>query len=211
MTVVAPSTQDLKKRRRVVCEGKSVSSKLGEIPWVPNELWPIPSRLFAFFFHAFVNWQRSGSALVVHKDSPKSQRWNELKETNPLLRKMVELRQQYDESENPVVSSVRNVTETIGSWFEENETAQVTRLMKFMDPTFTREGFERELREYIVPEVVDAYLSADQESLRAWCGEAVSIFLTAEITSNTVTDLQCALGNNGALPQAGFDQQQQSP
>jgi len=99
-----------------------------------------------------------------------------LKETNPLLRKVVELRQQYDESENPLVSSVRNVTETIGSWFDENETAQVTRLMKFMDPTFTREGFERELREYIVPEVVDAYLSADQESLKAWCGEAVSMF-----------------------------------
>ncbi len=49
------------------------------------------------------------------------------------------------------------------------------RLMKAMDPTFNREGFERELREYIVPEVVDAYLSADQEALKAWCGEAVSL------------------------------------
>ena len=47
------------------------------------------------------------------------------------------------------------------------------RLMKGMDPAFNREGFERDLREYIVPEVVDAYLSADQEALRAWCGEAV--------------------------------------
>jgi import inner membrane translocase subunit TIM44 len=47
------------------------------------------------------------------------------------------------------------------------------RLMKSMDPAFNREGFERDLREYIVPEVVDAYLSADQEALRAWCGEAV--------------------------------------
>ena len=47
------------------------------------------------------------------------------------------------------------------------------RLMKSMDPAFNREGFERDLREYIVPEVVDAYLSADQEALKAWCGEAV--------------------------------------
>jgi import inner membrane translocase subunit TIM44 len=73
-----------------------------------------------------------------------------------------------------VVASVRSVTDTIGSWFDENETAQVTRLMMSMDPTFNRENFERELREYIVPEVVDAYLSADQEALKAWCGEAVS-------------------------------------
>ena len=86
---------------------------------------------------------------------------------------MVSLRQAYDESENPVVSTVRSVTDTIGSWFDENETAQVMRLMKSMDPAFNREGFERDLREYIVPEVVDAYLSADQEALKAWCGEAV--------------------------------------
>jgi len=47
------------------------------------------------------------------------------------------------------------------------------RLMKSLDPAFNREGFERDLREYIVPEVVDAYLTADQEALKAWCGEAV--------------------------------------
>jgi len=83
------------------------------------------------------------------------------------------MRQAYDESENPVVSSMRSVTQTIGSWFDENETAQVQRLMKMLDPAFNHESFERELREYIVPEVVDAYLSADQEALKAWCGEAV--------------------------------------
>lgn len=41
--------------------------------------------------------------------------------------------------------------------------------MKSMDPSFSREAFEKELREYIVPEVVDAYLSADKEALREWC------------------------------------------
>lgn len=96
-----------------------------------------------------------------------------MKETNPIFRQLGELRQQYDESENPVVSSMRAVTSTIGSWFEETEYAQVVRQMRIMDPTFDRESFERELREYIVPEVVDAYLSADRESLRKWCGEAV--------------------------------------
>lgn len=112
--------------------------------------------------------------MVLHKDSPRQERWNQLKETNPVLRRLVDLRQQYDESENPVVSSVRSVTSTIGSWFEENEQAQVTRQMRLLDPTFDRETFERELREYIVPEMVDAYLSADREALMQWCGEAVS-------------------------------------
>lgn len=116
----------------------------------------------------------AGQALVLHKDSPRQERWNHLKETNTLFRQFSELRQQFDESENPVVSSIRSVTSTIGSWFDENESAQVQRMMKYMDPTFNMESFERELREYIVPEVVDAYLTADQEGLKAWCGEAVS-------------------------------------
>ncbi|TRM65514.1 hypothetical protein BD626DRAFT_398793 [Schizophyllum amplum] len=114
----------------------------------------------------------AGEALVLHKDSPRQERWNRLKEENPVLRSFVSMRQAYDESENPVVSSVRSVTSTIGSWFEETEQAQVLRMMKAIDPTFDREGFERELREYIVPEVVDAYLSADQKALKDWCSEA---------------------------------------
>ena len=112
--------------------------------------------------------------MVLHKDSPRQERWNRIKETNPVFRKFSDLKEQYDESENPVVSGMRAVTDTIGGWFEETEQAQVQRRMKIMDPTFTLETFERELREYIIPEVVDAYLSADQESLKAWCSEAVS-------------------------------------
>ena len=93
------------------------------------------------------------------------------------MKRLVALRQAYDESENPAIMFVRSVTDTIGSWFDENESAHVTRLMRVMDPTFTPESFERELREYIVPEVVDAYLSADQEALKARCSEAVSYLI----------------------------------
>jgi hypothetical protein len=112
--------------------------------------------------------------VVVHRLSARQQAWEDIKSTNPALKKFSELKQAYDESENSFVSGLRTVTDTIGSWFDENETAQVLRTMKNMDPDFSRESFERELREYIVPEVVDAYLSADREALKAWCGEAVS-------------------------------------
>ncbi|KAF5383613.1 hypothetical protein D9615_003724 [Tricholomella constricta] len=114
----------------------------------------------------------AGQAVVLHKDSPRQEKWNRLKETNPVLRSFVELRQAFDESENAFVATMRSVTQSIGTFFDENETAQVMRLMKAFDPEFNRESFERELREYIVPEVVDAYLSADKEALRSWCGEA---------------------------------------
>ena len=114
--------------------------------------------------------------MVLHKDAGKAERWETLKQTNPVLRRFAELQQKYQESENPVVMSLRSVTSTVASWFDENETAQVTRQMRYMDPTFDMESFSRELREYIVPEIVDAYLSADREALQMWCSEAVSIF-----------------------------------
>lgn len=117
----------------------------------------------------------AGQAMVLHKDSPRQEAWNRLKETNPLLRQFAGWRAAFDESEHPLVASVRSVTQTVGSWFDENESAQVQRLMKAIDPTFNMESFERELREYIVPEVVDAYITADQEALKAWCSEAVHI------------------------------------
>jgi import inner membrane translocase subunit TIM44 len=107
----------------------------------------------------------AGASVVVHKLSARQQAWEDMKSTNPVLKKFSELKQAYDESENSFVSGLRTVTDTIGSWFDENETAQVLRTMKNMDPDFNRESFERELREYIVPEVVDAYLECGSRGI----------------------------------------------
>jgi len=43
--------------------------------------------------------------------------------------------------------------------FDENETVQM------LNSSFPMEGSERKLREHIVPEVLDAYLSTDHEVL----------------------------------------------
>ena len=123
----------------------------------------------------------AGAAMVLHESSVKNAKWEEAKQNNPVLRKFAQWRQAYDDSENEIVASVRGVTSTIGSWFEENETAHVTRMLREVDPTFSLDGFGRELREYIVPEIVDAYLSADRESLRRWCGEATYNILWATL------------------------------
>lgn len=58
----------------------------------------------------------------------------------------------------------------------------MTKWVKELDGDFTTEGFLRELREYIVPELVDAYVNCDQVVLKQWCSEAVS--LVALLTSN---------------------------
>lgn len=86
----------------------------------------------------------------------------------------------YAESENPLVSTARSVTSTIGRFFDETETAKVTRLIKDMDPAFNAESFLKDLREYIVPELVDAYVNTDQATLKVWTSEGVSRFVGSE-------------------------------
>ncbi|GMK56643.1 hypothetical protein CspeluHIS016_0304830 [Cutaneotrichosporon spelunceum] len=111
----------------------------------------------------------AGEALVLSdKQDTSSTRFQFIKD-HPTYQR---IREQYYDSENPAVETFRSMASTIGGWFDENETAKVIRTIREMDPDFTIDAFTRELREYIVPEVVDAYLSADRESLRQWCGEA---------------------------------------
>jgi hypothetical protein len=125
----------------------------------------------------YLSFPRAGAALVLSKEASKPpSRWETMKQTSPLFQKAAELREAYDESESPVISKLRSVTEWIGSFSEENEMAQVTRRMRYLDPSFDVEGFAKDLREYIIPEVLDAYLMADKEALKLWCGEAVSLF-----------------------------------
>ncbi|PWN32163.1 Tim44-domain-containing protein [Meira miltonrushii] len=123
----------------------------------------------------------AGQALVLRPEPKYKQAWSSFKESNPVMRRLSELRESYDESENPFVERLRGITETIGGWFEENETAKVVRAFQTLDHTFTLDGFQKELREYIVPEIIDSYHGAARHLLRQWCGEATFNVLMATI------------------------------
>ena len=58
-----------------------------------------------------------------------------------------------------------------------------------LDPSFSMESFEHELREYIVPEVMDTYLSADNDALKSWCSEAVRTFQPMKQNEGNRVDL----------------------
>ncbi|CDZ98035.1 Mitochondrial import inner membrane translocase, subunit TIM44 [Phaffia rhodozyma] len=116
--------------------------------------------------------EEAGNALVLSKDNVEPSKWDEVKANSSFFSYLGELKERYHESESPVISAIRTVTDKIGSLSEENEFAKVTRQMRTLDPSFDVEGFVRDLKEYIVPEVLDAYLGMDKEALKAWCGEA---------------------------------------
>jgi len=82
------------------------------------------------------------------------------------------MKEVYNESENPLISTARSITDRVAGWFAENETAQVIKKIRTMDPGFQVEPFLRDLREYILPEVLDAYVKGDTATLKLWLSEA---------------------------------------
>lgn len=82
------------------------------------------------------------------------------------------MKETYNESENPLITTARSISDRVASFFAENETAQVIKKFREMDPNFQLEGFLREMREYMLPEVLDAYVKGDVETLKLWLSDA---------------------------------------
>jgi len=62
--------------------------------------------------------------------------------------------------------------EKVTGFFSETEQAKVVKQLKLMDPSFRLTDFQRTLTNYIVPEVVDAYIKNDAKVLKEWLSEA---------------------------------------
>ncbi|KAL9101472.1 MAG: hypothetical protein Q9163_003267 [Psora crenata] len=110
----------------------------------------------------------AGTNVTLHKDSRLNEKWREFRDSNRMMQSIFSLRSSYNESENPLVSTARSITDRVAGFFAENETALVIKKFKEMDPTFSIEPFLREMREYILPEVLDAYVKGDTETLKLW-------------------------------------------
>ncbi|WZH43415.1 mitochondrial inner membrane translocase subunit TIM44 [Fusarium acuminatum] len=114
----------------------------------------------------------AGTSVTLHKDAAWKEAWRDFRDQNKYVQGLFSLRGKYEESENPLVSTARSITDRIGGFFAENETAMVIKKFRSMDPNFQTEPFLQELREYILPEVLDAYVKGDTEVLKLWLSAA---------------------------------------
>ncbi|ORX97645.1 TIM44 subunit of mitochondria import inner membrane translocase [Basidiobolus meristosporus CBS 931.73] len=128
----------------------------------------------------------AGANMVMHKDSAWKESWNKFKDNNPVFQGVFRMKRSYEDSDNLFVAYARlatdRISETFGSLFEESETAQAIKsFQNNIDRSFNVEKFVKEAREYIIPEVMDAYLKGDNDALKEWCSEATYNVLTAGI------------------------------
>lgn len=77
--------------------------------------------------------------------------------------------------------------------FAENDTARAMREIKLRDPTFNLEAFTKTIREYIIPEILDAFLTADLVTLKQWCSEGVIAkhWYTEPVTNECLSSRNC--------------------
>ncbi|CAK7214310.1 protein translocase subunit [Sporothrix curviconia] len=114
----------------------------------------------------------AGTNVTLHKDAAWKEAWRGFKDSNKVVQGFFSMKDVYNESENPLISTARSITDRVAGFFAENETAMVIKKLRQMDPSFQLEPFLRELREYILPEVLDAYVKGDVETLKLWLSEA---------------------------------------
>lgn len=114
----------------------------------------------------------AGTNVTLHKDAKWKESWREFKDNNRMAQSVFSMRKTYEESENPLIETARSITDRIAGFFAENETALVIKKFREMDPSFQVEPFLRDMREYILPEVLDAYVKGDLETLRQWLSAA---------------------------------------
>jgi import inner membrane translocase subunit TIM44 len=109
--------------------------------------------------------------VVVHKDAAWKESWRNFRDQSPVMQRMFSMKANYAESENPLISTARSITDRVAGFFAENETAKVIKKFREMDASFQMEDFLTEMREYILPEVLDAYVKGDHETLKLWLSE----------------------------------------
>lgn len=114
----------------------------------------------------------AGTNITLHKDAKYKEVWREWKDNSKLAQGFFSMKSIYNESDNAIISTARSISDRITGFFAENETAMVIKKFREMDPNFQMEPFLTEMREYILPEVLDAYVKGDVEVLKQWLSAA---------------------------------------
>ncbi|EGW31197.1 putative mitochondrial inner membrane translocase subunit [Spathaspora passalidarum NRRL Y-27907] len=120
--------------------------------------------------------EEAGGELVAteHKASGPglNEKWEKFKLKSPVGRGISYLQEKWEESENGLIALVRTIFEKVTGFFAETEQAKVIKKLRMMDPNFRLTDFQKTLTNYIVPEILDAYIKNEDAVLKQWLSEA---------------------------------------
>ncbi|KAH8343890.1 hypothetical protein KR084_001387 [Drosophila pseudotakahashii] len=116
------------------------------------------------------------TGVELHKDSKFYESWENFKNNNTYVNKVLDWKVKYDESENPVIRASRlltdKVSDVMGGLFSKTELSEtMTELVK-IDPSFDQKDFLHDCETDIIPNILESIVRGDLEILKDWCFES---------------------------------------
>ncbi|CAK9815104.1 Mitochondrial import inner membrane translocase subunit TIM44 [Anthophora plagiata] len=101
---------------------------------------------------------KEATGVELHKDSRFYQSWQNFKDKNPYVNKVLDWKIKYEESDNPVIRASRllteKVTDIVGGLFQKTDLSETLTEI------------------YIIPNILEAMVRGNLEILKDWCHEA---------------------------------------
>lgn len=112
----------------------------------------------------------------LHKDSKFFQSWQNLKDNNPYINKVLDWKIKYDESEHPMIRASRLLTDKVsdimGGLFQKTELSETLTEICKADPSFDKGQFLKMCETDIIPNILEAMVRGELDILKDWCHEA---------------------------------------
>jgi len=123
----------------------------------------------------------------LHKDSKFYQSWENFKNNNPYVNKVMSWKMQYDESENPAIRASRlltdKITDIFGGLFSKTELSETLTEICKIDPNFDAKQFLKDCENDIIPNILEAMVRGDLEVLKDWCFESTYNIIATPIAA----------------------------
>lgn len=125
------------------------------------------------------------TGVELHKDSKFYASWENFKNNNTYVNKVLTWKMQYDESENPVIRASRLLTDKVsdimGGMFSKTELSETLTEICKVDPHFDEKKFLRDCENDIIPNILEAMVRGELEILKDWCFESTFNILSTPL------------------------------
>ncbi|ENN80512.1 hypothetical protein HUJ04_005412 [Dendroctonus ponderosae] len=115
------------------------------------------------------------TGVELHKDSKFYQSWQNFKDNNPYVHKVMDWKLKFEESENPVIRASKvlteEVTDVMGGLFQKTEFSETLTEICKIDNSFDTKRFLKQCETDIIPNILEAMTRGDLEVLKDWCHE----------------------------------------
>lgn len=126
------------------------------------------------------------TGIELHKDSKFYQSWEDFKNNNTYVNKVLDWKIKYEESENPVIRASRlltdKVTDIMGNLFSKTELSETLTEICKIDPSFDAKRFIRDCENDIIPNILEAMIRGDLDILKSWCFESTYNIIATPIS-----------------------------